>query len=220
MAQSFQIPVEIRSRTFTKLLALDQSSRKRFSNQVAPGLECLGLRIAPELSLSGYFCSPVNAIQFANNGAEALFSFMIFGGQINDSTPIVLTCVGAGEQHNFIVGKSLHEFLCLGYYRGFFVMEQLGYHTDRMLRRLTAGRWKPRLKADWGFGVSDEHRPVLKYVRRRLKLRPWRDPVRKFAALQRTYLPHLELRMDMFSKGWVDDEFRAWKKWFAKNASI
>ncbi len=216
MGQNGQFRFDVRSRTWNRLLACDRAIRQRFDESAEPGLASLGLRIEPELRMSGYYCSPVNAVCFASNGADAVFSFMVFAGQISDSTPIVLTCVGPGGQHNLIVGNSLHDFLCLGYYRGFFPLEQLGYHTDKVLRRMTRGSWKPRLHADYGFGVSDEHRPVLQYVRKRLRLRPWRDAARKFAKLQRTYLPHLELRMDLFCKGWVDDEFRAWKRWFVK----
>jgi hypothetical protein len=215
MHKSFQLPVEIQSRTWTRLLTVDRAAKKRFSKQVERGLACLGLRIAPAVCLSGYYCSPVNAIQFASNGAEAVFSFMIFAGQVSDATPIVLTCVGPGEQHNFIVGKSLHDFLCLGYHRGFFALEQMGYHLDQTLNRMTSGRWKPKDEFDWynGFGVNDEQRPVLHYLRQRMRLAPWRNAGRKFAELQRTFLPHLELRSDLFSAGWMDDEFRAWKNW-------
>lgn len=218
MQRSYQLPVEIRSRTWAKLLGAERAARKRFTNAIEPGLDCLGLRLAPSVCLDGYYCSPVNAIQFASNGAEAVFSFMIFAGQINDSTPIVLTCVAPCEQHNFIVGESLHDFLCLGYHRGFYALENMGYREARTLQRMTTGRWKPKAETDWriGFGVNEEQRSVLHYLRKRMQLKPWRNPSRKFAKLQRTYLPHLELRTSLFSKGWDDDEFRTWKKWLDK----
>jgi hypothetical protein len=206
--------VELRSRTWKKLLAIDRSIRERFPNRVSPGLEILGLRITPVPHVESYHSSPVNALSFAHNGAEAVFSLLLLAEQVTDESPVLLTCVGASEQHNFIVGKSLHEFLCLGYHRGFFALEQMGYDSKRTLKLLTSARWKPQSETDWllGFGVNDEQQPVLEHFRKALKLRPWRDSQRKFARLQR-YLLLLELRTSLFAKDWEDEEFRAWGMW-------
>jgi hypothetical protein len=94
----------------------------------------------------------------------------------------------------------------------------MGYDTARAFQRVTSGRWKSKTDADWstGFGVNEEQRPVLQYLRKRMQLRPWRNPSKKFAKLQRTYLPHLELRTSLFTVGWEVDEFRAWKSWSDK----
>jgi hypothetical protein len=206
--------VELRSRTWTKLLAVDEAIRKRFPNRVSPGLAILGLRITPVPHIESYHSSPVNALSFAHNGAEALFSLLLLADQVTDESPVVLICVGAREQYNFIVGKSLHEFLCLGYHRGFFALEQMGDDSARTLKLLTSARWRPQSESDWllGFGVNEEQRPVLEYLRKAMKLRPWRDSQRKFSRLQR-HLPLLELRTCLYSKGWENDEFDAWKKW-------
>lgn len=209
--------VEMRSRWWPKLLAVDQAIRKRFPSKTSPGLDAIGLRMHSVPHVESYFCSPVNALSFAGNGAEAIFSFLILSDQVFDESPIVLTCVGSGVQSNFIVGKSLHDFLCLGYHRGFFALEQMGYDSERTLTRLTSGRWKPESDADWwnGFGVNDEQRPVLDYFRRAMKLRPWKNAAQKFAKLQQ-HLPLLELRTSMFVNDWEKDEFRAWEKWLKK----
>lgn len=211
--------VEMRSRTWTKLLALDRSIRKRFPNRVSPGLEVLGLHITPVPHVDGGYCNPVNAIRFASNGAEADFSLLLLADQVTDESPIVLTCACASEQHNFIVGESLHDFMCLGFHRGFFALEQMGYDSTRTLKLLTSARWKPQSETDWllGFGVNDQQRPVLEFLRKSMKLRPWRDPQRKFARLQRC-LPLLELRTSLFAKDWEDEEFRAWKQWLNHEA--
>jgi hypothetical protein len=218
MQQTSLFPVEVRSSTWKKLLQAATKAKKRWRDGVEPGLDCLGLRIQSVMQVDEGFFNPANAIRFAHNGAEATFGFLVLAGEINDETPIVLTCVGSGKQRNFIVGESLHDFLCLGYHRGYFALESLSYNTRQSLKCIASGRRRPRSETDWltGFGVSNEQLTVLQYLRDAMGLHPWRDPIRKFQRLQRKYLPHVQLRAGMFSGDWLVNELRYWQKWVGK----
>lgn len=210
-------PIEIRSKGWGRLRAFHQEASRKFSANPHAGLGRLGLHLDRELKPAEYWCSPVNAIEFASNGAEARFSFLVTDDRIDDKTPVVLTCVGSGDQRNFIVGESLYDFLCLGFHRGLFALEQLSYDVERTLNAFASGRWQPQNEIDWliGLGVNDNQRPVLEFMRRRLALKPWRNVPRKFARLQRAYLKRLELRTDYLMADVVNDEIKSWSQWFA-----
>jgi hypothetical protein len=139
--------------------------------------------------------------------------------RIDDKTPIVVSVPSAVGQHNFIVGNSLFDFLCLGFFRGYFALEQLAHNLDKTLRVFSSGRWKPKTDGDWwvGYGVNEEQRPILELLRKRLRLKAWRNSSRKFSRLQQLHLGHLQLRADRFTAEIVAGEIESWGRWISAN---
>src|SRR5687767_64611 len=63
-----------------------------------------------------YHCTPLNSVTFASTGGDGVhFGFLHVEGC--SLSPVVMT-VPMSDVHNFVVGESLFEFLCLGAKRG------------------------------------------------------------------------------------------------------
>jgi hypothetical protein len=84
--------------------------------------------------------------------------------------------------------------LCLGIYRGYFALEQLG-DVDKTLSVYGSATWQPRTEHDWwvGYGVNEYQRKLLDFLTSELGLTPWKDAKRKFRRLQKQYLPLLDI---------------------------
>lgn len=81
---------------------------------------------------SRYDCTPLNTLVFAHTGGEGVhYSLLKISGSIQ---PIVMTVpMNFGNSlkgYNRILGENLNEFLSLGYYNGWFSLEQLCYQPD------------------------------------------------------------------------------------------
>ena len=179
-----------------KLREVDTEARKIvLPRHFDPGLGALGLILDTKLDDSRYpNCTPINCKTFAHTGGNGVhFSLLQKNGSVGSDSPVVVTNP-AGDGLNFIVGKNLYDFLCLGYYRGYFAMEQLAYKKNMTLEVYTTSAWKP--SEPWhssvGFVLSDEKRQVLDLLISRCALRPWPDASR-FHRLQEEYLSQLRM---------------------------
>jgi hypothetical protein len=173
-----------------KLRKLDKLAGRRFPNESYDcGLASIGLILHPRPVRHGYWFTPKNALCFATNGGEGDFSFLVLEQRVTEQSPIVITITDAFGHPNFIGGESLFDFLCLGFHRGYFGLEQLPY-KEKTLSVYSSSKWQPEDQIDWevGFGVNDHQRRVMDYLISELGLRPWKDLKRKFKRLQRTYL--------------------------------
>ena len=82
-----------------------------------------------------YDCTPINTEVFAMTGGDGVhFSMLELSGK---EQPIVMTVpMNFGDSmraYNWIVGANLNEFLSIGYYNGWFSLEQLCYDIDWLL---------------------------------------------------------------------------------------
>ena len=75
--------------------------------------------------------TPINTLAFARTGGDDVhFGMLSIDGVFGDASPIVMTVPMADKDPmncNFIVGETLHDFLCLGCVHGFFSLEKLAY---------------------------------------------------------------------------------------------
>ena len=177
-----------------KLRALDKLAARRFPCDCDQGFGSLGLILHVELGQYEYWCTPTNALSFASTGGNGVhFSFLVQGGKVTEASPIVITVPCTYDHPNFIVGESLFDFLCLGYHRGYFALENLP--ADKCFDAYASDEWQP--KEDWeyavGFGVSEHQRKLLDFLVAKLGLSPWTDLKRKFQRLQTQYMPLLEI---------------------------
>jgi hypothetical protein len=177
-----------------KLRALDKVAAQRFPYDFDEGFGRLGLILCPRLSHGGYFCTPDNTLMFARTGGEGVhFSFVVHDQQVTEKSPIVVTIPGEFGSPNFIVGESLFDFLCLGYYRGFFALETVA--GERWFEPYSSADWQPSKDSDYAVGyVLDDHQQrVLSFLIEELGLKPWKDLKRRFQRLQQLYMHLLQV---------------------------
>lgn len=94
--------------------------------------EC-GLYLTRPLVRFDYFCTPLNTLTFASTGGDGVhYGLLSFSGVPSDQIPIVMT-VPMSDQNNIVVAETLEEFLGLGYYVGWFSLEQLAYDFDEAI---------------------------------------------------------------------------------------
>lgn len=78
---------------------------------------------------AAYNCSPTNTKVFARTGGDGVhYSILEISEEIQ---PVVMTVPmnfgGSMRDYNWIIGENLNEFLSIGYYNGWFPIEQLCY---------------------------------------------------------------------------------------------
>ena len=175
-----------------KLQALTKKGSKQFRD-VLRGFDNVGLKVgdgAPRES-GGYYCSPLNSKCFASTGGEGVhFSFLAEKPDIHfDELPVIITIPMAFGNSNFIVGESLHEFLSLGSYRGYFALEQLGHQLQKTLDVYADPEWQAETHSEFwvGFGVSELQAKVLTFLRTELELSQWPHLKTRFFELQEKY---------------------------------
>lgn len=83
-----------------------------------------------------YRCSPKNTLPLARTGGDGVYYSLL---EISDSIqPVVMTVPmnfsGSMQDCNWILGENLKEFLSLGYYNGWFSLEQLCYDQAWVLQ--------------------------------------------------------------------------------------
>jgi hypothetical protein len=154
----------------------------------------------PPLHNGGYWCTPVNSVQFAYTGGDGChFSFVTAGTRWSGASPVVMTYPAAGGcVHNVIVGEDLVEFLRLGIHTGYFVLEDLSRYSEEfdeshpfVVRSLESGQFNRDLSAD---EVS-----MLEQLAARFGLTPWANGGRRLAELQRQHLQQLRFSDEYYS---------------------
>ena len=186
--------VKVAHPLWNSLLDLDNIAAERFPSRFDPGFGSLGLRLFRELEHYEYWCTPTNTLTFACTGGDGVhFSFLVRDAKITAESPIVITRPMEYGEPNVIGGESLFDFLCLGYFRGYFALEAMP--SESAFAAFESADWQP--KAEWefalGLGVDANKRKLLDFLTTELGLSPWKDLKRKFADLQNRYMPLLEM---------------------------
>jgi len=83
-----------------------------------------------------YNPTPKNTVVFAGTGGDGVhYSILPLNTEIQ---PVVMTVPmnfgGYINEFNWILGENLNEFLSLGYYNGWFTLEQLCYNKDEAIK--------------------------------------------------------------------------------------
>ena len=117
-------------------------------------LDPCGLLLERPLRRLEYFCTPANSETFARTGGDGVhYGFLRLQPPFAES-PIVMT-VPMGNHYNIVIAESFSEFLGLGYFNGWFALEQLAYNPEEAVR-LFAG--------PDGEDIADRE-PLLKVLR-------------------------------------------------------
>jgi hypothetical protein len=179
-----------------ELRRIDAEAARRFPTRFDPGLGGVGLILSRDLSNGGYVETPMNSAAFAWTGCEGVhFSFVVRDGRVDERSPVIVTIPMAFPSDNLVVGESLYEFLCLGVYRGYNALEQLGYRYDEVVEVYSDTEWRPKTRRHEcvGYRVSEHQRVVLGFLREELDLVPWRDVRGRLADLGAKYKDLLEM---------------------------
>jgi hypothetical protein len=185
---------------WNRLRELDKVAAKRFPADFDQGFGSLGLILYSPLRHGGYDCTPTNTLAFAGTGGEGVhFSFLVEDGTVTEKSPIVITVPMEFGHPNSIGGESLFDFLCLGYYRGYFALETVS--SERFFEAYASDKWPlsevEGRPPDWdyavGYGVNEHQRKLLDFLIAKLGLSPWKDLKRKFQRLQKQYMPLLDI---------------------------
>ena len=101
----------------------------RFGNPLGYFGPC-GLFLQRPLKRWEYFCTPHNSLTFATTGGDGVhYGFLMINQLEFDYKPIVMT-VPMSDPYNVIIAENFEEFLGLGYYMGWFALEQIIYKNS------------------------------------------------------------------------------------------
>jgi hypothetical protein len=161
----------------------------RLQKRIGPeGFEPIGLRLGDPARARAwvYQSTPTNVVTFASTGGNGVHFSLLDLGDDSDATPVVMTVPMAFDSPNHIVGGDLWEFLALGYWNGYFYLEQLAYRWGR--EKLIA-----RLQGGPATDDPEEARP-LRHLIAEFGLRPWPNVAQRLDELDALYRPHVQLR--------------------------
>lgn len=189
-----------------KLWAVADAEAARSGEDASLMFEPIGLWLERPLGRLEYCSTPLNSSTFAETGGDGVhYGLLHVGGEIRDESPIIMTVPMAGR--NVIVGRDLHEFLCLGCELGYFPLEQLVYEREETIHLLGRAEavWQNRFRDDEDFYRSHPDRAselgvrlrreqsLLNLLRAEFGLKPWEGVSERLTDLQDQHLPLLEL---------------------------
>ena len=139
--------------------------------------EAVGLLCASEGYHSPYDATPAGAQVIASTGGDGVhFSFLPNEFSEPDDWPVIMTVPMQFDRPNMVVGSGLREFLALGLYAGFFVLEQLVYDEDEMLELLERNRTPEN--------ATGLMAATLEAIAETFSIQPWDDHRQRLAWLQ------------------------------------
>lgn len=94
-------------------------------------IDYCGIEPIRPLEHFGYFCTPKNSLTFAATGGDGVHFGFLDKDRLHQG-PIVMT-VPMSEPFNVIVAEDLEEFFSIGYYVGWFSLEQLVYNAEETI---------------------------------------------------------------------------------------
>ena len=149
------------------------------------GLGAIGLFLNDPPKNAGYKCTPANSMTIAGLGVDGIhIGCVTESHEIDPLAPIVITIPMAFDSPNFIVGETLHDFLCLGCRNGYSNLANLHTHFDDTMDYYQ----------EVDDNVFDDRVPdILHTLAAELSLEPWADVRRHFNDLQSRLMPVLRM---------------------------
>ena len=174
------------SELFSQLWAIDQELERLPALNSA--LRVIGLDLCEPVEPGGYYCSPINSRCFAQTGGDGThFSFIQIPGLEIKESPVVMTRPGF-DVPNIVVGETLFEFLCSGYYSGFGCFEHLdAIHSKERLYDFKMNDCLPGTDMEWYKSQAAFEQKTLDYLVERLGLKPWENVSQRLAELEERY---------------------------------
>lgn len=116
--------------TIEDFWAIDDLIKEKWGKKYYNFIYYCGLEPIRPMKNEGYFCTPKNSLTFASTGGDGVHFGMVEGLNLTGVLgPIVMT-VPMTDNNNIIVAEDLEEFFSIGYYVGWFGLEQLAYDLE------------------------------------------------------------------------------------------
>jgi hypothetical protein len=193
-------PIDLSIALLRRLHEIGDLIEAKFPADFDRGMGQLGLLLSRQLGNSGYWCTPINSLEFGGTGGDGVhFSLIPIDGAVTEESPVVMTVpqkFGEPEDANAIVGSSLINFVRFGLIRGYFAMEQLVYQRDLTLKVYSSPEWEPTEEAHYsvGFGVDESRKQIMQLVAKELNVIPLSYTIQEFEKLQEQYMPILRFK--------------------------
>jgi hypothetical protein len=132
-----------------------------------------------------YWCTPANVVTFATTGGDGVHYSYLPSAAGASVCPVVMTVpMAAAEPRecNVVIAESFDEFFCLGYFVGWFSLEQLVYDRASALAYFSAP--DPDHDDEWCL-------PRLAFIRQALKIKPGPPHEARLSELEAKYLDRL-----------------------------
>lgn len=143
----------------------------------------------------GYECTPLNTTIFAHTGGDGVhYSLLELSETIQ---PVVMTVpMNFGDDataYNLILGENLYEFLSLGFYNGWFHLENLCYQKEWIIEYYSGED-----TSEWREENGDTH--FIKKMREHLNYQ--HIPLRweRIKALENQYFHHLQFNPEFLEE--------------------
>jgi hypothetical protein len=131
----------------------------------------------------GYFCTPKNSLTFATTGGDGVHFGIVNGINLKGNVgPIVMT-VPMAQTNNVVVAEDLEEFFSIGYYVGWFALEQIVYDLDDAITHFS--------KSDED--MEKEALLFLEIIRKELTFNHIPLSKQRLNELERSYFERLEI---------------------------
>ncbi len=163
---------------------IDDLITRKWGKDLYKHIDYCGLEPVRPMKHHGYFCTPKNSLTFAATGGNGVHFGLVNGyNNKGDLGPIVMT-VPMADENNVIIAEDLHEFFSLGYYVGWFALEQIVYNLDGIIEYYS----KPDKEMD------PEESNFLELVRREMPIKHIALSANRLEELKREYFEKLEIR--------------------------
>ena len=174
-------------------LAVEQAECSRMTFASAFGE--IGLRLERPFLHAWYTTTPRNASVFASTGGDGVhFSLLHVNGEIQETSPVVMTVPMCFDRPNLIVGESLYDFLCLGCQTDYAYLEQLVYDRQTAIAALSnPDAWRANHYSGLPDEVRQRNQRLLDRLTDALKLHPWGTIDQRLNELEVYYVPLLML---------------------------
>ncbi|MBW3509441.1 MULTISPECIES: SMI1/KNR4 family protein [Janthinobacterium] len=167
-----KLPVQLE-----KLHQVADAAAIKFETSADMVFEPCGLILEMPQIEEQYWCTPTNVVPFASTGGDGVhYSYLKDFVSTNGTLPIIMTLPSADE-NNVVIAESFEEFFNLGYYVGWYSLEQLVYQEEQAI--------------DYFIKPDEEHRDYaesrLEYLREALQMRPVPPQMARLAKLREQY---------------------------------
>ncbi len=184
---------------FEPVRSLDVAIKERFPPEFGGGLEALGTMFTSldRLENGGYHSTPVNTLSFAWTGTDGEhFSFLVLNNGVDSESPVIFTTpVNYDGIENVVIAKNFNTFVRLWLRYGGYALGEFAYNIDQAIKVYTTAerQQKAKLPTAFDYAPDEQTQAILDFVSTALDLQPYVYTAAEFLALQRRYMPQLQM---------------------------
>ncbi len=162
---------------------IDDQIKATWGKKLYQHIDYCGLEPVRPLQHHGYFCTPTNSLTFAATGGDGVhFGIVTSSKQKEAVGPVVMT-VPMADTKNVVVAENLEEFFSLGYYAGWFALEEIVYDLEGIIEYYA----KPDAE------LTKQQTAFLEMIRKELPIQHIPLMKVRLNELEKAYLPLLKI---------------------------